>query len=80
MGRSRRHRRTRCCRHPRAADIAELTRPLTLLDAVRSARHADRTRSEIRAMLGFIKQAAQRKHANKISAQCGHRYPTQPVL
>ena len=53
--------------------IAELAERRTdidsaLLDAIRSARHADRSWSEIGAMLGVTKQAAQRKYANKISA------------
>ena len=39
-----------------------------LLDAIRDARHADRSWSEIGAMLGVSKQAAQRKYAAKISA------------
>jgi len=39
-----------------------------LLDAVRAARGADRSWSEIGAMLGVSKQAAQRKYAAKISA------------
>ena len=39
-----------------------------LLDAVREAREADRSWSEIGAMLGVSKQAAQRKYAPKISA------------
>ena len=39
-----------------------------LLDAVRDARKADRSWSEIGAMLGVTKQAAQRKYAAKISA------------
>jgi hypothetical protein len=39
-----------------------------LLDAVRDARNADRSWSEIGAMLGVSKQAAQRKYAAKISA------------
>jgi hypothetical protein len=40
-----------------------------LLDAIRDARNADRSWSEIGAMLGVSKQAAQRKYAAKISAQ-----------
>ena len=39
-----------------------------LLDAIRDARRADRSWSEIGAMLGVSKQAAQRKYAAKISA------------
>ena len=39
-----------------------------LLDAIRDARKADRSWSEIGAMLGVSKQAAQRKYAAKISA------------
>lgn len=39
-----------------------------LLDAIRNARQADRSWSEIGAMLGVSKQAAQRKYAAKISA------------
>jgi hypothetical protein len=39
-----------------------------LLGAVRNARSADRSWSEIGAMLGVSKQAAQRKYAAKISA------------
>ncbi|HYN35119.1 MAG TPA: AsnC family protein [Ilumatobacteraceae bacterium] len=39
-----------------------------LLDAIRDARNADRSWSEIGAMLGVSKQAAQRKYAPKISA------------
>jgi hypothetical protein len=39
-----------------------------LLDAIRDARRADRSWSEIGAMLGVTKQAAQRKYAAKISA------------
>ncbi len=38
-----------------------------LLDAIRDAREADRSWSEIGAMLGVSKQAAQRKYAAKIS-------------
>lgn len=38
-----------------------------LLDAIRDARRADRSWSEIGAMLGVTKQAAQRKYAPKIS-------------
>ena len=41
---------------------------IALLDAVRDARRADRSWSEIGAMLGVSKQAAQRKYAAKISA------------
>ncbi len=52
------------------AELAERRSDIdtALLDAVRSARHADRSWSEIGAMLGVTKQAAQRKYANKISA------------
>ncbi len=39
-----------------------------LLGAIRGARNADRPWSEIGAMLGVSKQAAQRKYASKISA------------
>jgi hypothetical protein len=39
-----------------------------LLEAIRSARKADRPWSEIGAMLGVSKQAAQRKYATKASA------------
>ena len=39
-----------------------------LLGAIRDARDADRSWSEIGAMLGVSKQAAQRKYASKISA------------
>jgi hypothetical protein len=39
-----------------------------LLDAIRDARRADRSWSEIGAMLGVSKQAAQRKYAGKLSA------------
>ena len=39
-----------------------------LLDAIRDARNTDRSWSEIGAMLGVSKQAAQRKYAAKISA------------
>lgn len=39
-----------------------------LTDAVRSARRAHRSWTEIGAMLGVSKQAAQRKYASKISA------------
>ena len=39
-----------------------------LLDAIRDARKADRCWSEIGAMLGVSKQAAQRKYAAKVSA------------
>ena len=39
-----------------------------LLDAIRDARRADRSWSEIGAMLGVSKQAAQRKYSGKISA------------
>ncbi len=54
-------------------EIAELAERRTevdaaLLDAVRSARRADHSWSEIGAMLGVSKQAAQRKYADKTSA------------
>jgi hypothetical protein len=39
-----------------------------LLDAIRDARDANRSWSEIGAMLGVSKQAAQRKYAAKLSA------------
>jgi hypothetical protein len=39
-----------------------------LLDAICDARNADRSWSEIGAMLGVSKHAAQRKYAAKISA------------
>ena len=39
-----------------------------LTDAVRSARHAHRSWSEIGTMLGVSKQAAQRKYGPKVSA------------
>lgn len=39
-----------------------------LLDAIRAARDADRSWSEIGTMLGVSKQAAQRKYAAKLSA------------
>ena len=53
--------------------IAELVAPrgdvdTALLGAIRDARDADRSWSEIGAMLGVSKQAAQRKYASKISA------------
>jgi predicted ATP-dependent protease len=38
-----------------------------LLDAIRDARNANRSWSEIGAMLGVSKQAAQRKYAAKVS-------------
>ena len=41
---------------------------MALLDAIRDARNADRSWSEIGAMLGVSKQAAQRKYAAKVSA------------
>jgi len=52
------------------AELAETRNGLDaqLTDAVRSARHADRSWSEIGAMLGVSKQAAQRKYGPKISA------------
>ncbi|HBX08340.1 MULTISPECIES: AsnC family transcriptional regulator [Candidatus Neomicrothrix] len=39
-----------------------------LLDAIRNAREADRSWSEIGAMLGVSKQAAQRKYAAKLAS------------
>lgn len=39
-----------------------------LTEAVRSARRANRSWSEIGAMLGVSKQAAQRKYASRVSA------------
>lgn len=39
-----------------------------LIDAVRSAREAHRSWSEIGAMLGVSKQAAQRKYSKQLSA------------
>ena len=39
-----------------------------LIDAIRSAREADRSWSEIGAMLGVSKQAAQRKYSKQVSA------------
>lgn len=39
-----------------------------LIDAVRSARQAHRSWSEIGTMLGVSKQAAQRKYGSKVSA------------
>ena len=53
--------------------IAELVKQrddvdTALLVAIRDARNADRSWSEIGAMLGVSKQAAQRKYAAKISA------------
>ena len=39
-----------------------------LTEAVRSARQADRSWSEIGTMLGVSKQAAQRKYGSKVSA------------
>ena len=41
---------------------------IALVDAVRTARGAHRSWSEIGAMLGVSKQAAQRKYARKVSA------------
>lgn len=53
-------------------DIAELVEQrdsvdTALLDAIRDARKADRSWSEIGAMLGVSKEAAQRKYAPKLS-------------
>ena len=53
--------------------IAELTEQrdvvdAALVEAVRSARSADRSWSEIGAMLGVSKQAAQRKYSKLVSA------------
>ena len=52
------------------AELAEQRNDIdtALLDAIRDARNADRSWSEIGAMLGVSKQAAQRKYAGKISA------------
>jgi len=52
------------------AELAETRDELAehLTDAVRSARQARRSWSEIGAMLGVSKQAAQRKYGPKISA------------
>jgi AsnC-type helix-turn-helix domain len=41
---------------------------VALLEAIRSARQADRSWSEIGAMLGVSKQAAQRKYATRATA------------
>jgi AsnC-type helix-turn-helix domain len=41
---------------------------VALLEAIRSARKADRSWSEIGAMLGVSKQAAQRKYATRATA------------
>lgn len=51
------------------AELAERRNELdeALLEAVRSARHADRSWSEIGAMLGVSKQAAQRKYAKLVA-------------
>jgi len=51
------------------AELAERRRELdaALVEAIRSARRADRSWSEIGAMLGVSKQAAQRKYA-KVTA------------
>lgn len=46
-----------------------------LLDAIRNARRAERSWSEIGAMLGVSKQAAQRKYAGRDGG--GHRVRTQ---
>ena len=47
------------------AELAERRGELdvALIEAIRSARHADRSWSEIGAMLGVSKQAAQRKYS-----------------
>ena len=52
------------------AELAEQRNDIdtALLGAIRDARNADRSWSEIGAMLGVSKQAAQRKYAAKISA------------
>ena len=52
------------------AELAERRQEVdtALVDAVRSARDAHRSWSEIGAMLGVSKQAAQRKYASKLSA------------
>ncbi len=52
------------------AELAEQRSQLddALVEAVRSARQAHRSWSEIGAMLGVSKQAAQRKYADKLSA------------
>ncbi len=52
------------------AELAETRNAVEeqLTDAVRSARHAHRTWSEIATMLGVSKQAAQRKYGPKIPA------------
>ncbi|MCP4961423.1 MAG: hypothetical protein GY925_19430 [Actinomycetia bacterium] len=44
-----------------------------LTDAVRSARAERRSWSQIGAMLGVSKQAAQRKYGSKLSARAGQR-------
>jgi len=44
-----------------------------LVEAIRSARAADRSWSEIGMMLGVSKQAAQRKYARTLSAEPGRR-------
>ena len=50
------------------AELAEQRSELdqSLIEAVRSARQAHRSWSEIGAMLGVSKQAAQRKYADKL--------------
>jgi len=52
------------------ADLADQRADVeaALTDAVRSARQADRSWSEIGMMLGVSKQAAQRKYAKRASA------------
>ncbi len=52
------------------AELAEMLHGVDekLIDAVRSARHARRSWSEIGTMLGVSKQAAQRKYGPKVSA------------
>jgi AsnC-type helix-turn-helix domain len=54
----------------RIAELAEQRDEVdaALIDAIRSAREADRSWSEIGAMLGVSKQAAQRKYSRQLSA------------
>jgi hypothetical protein len=59
--------------HAACRTIAELVKQrddvdTVLLNAIRGAREANRSWSEIGAMLGVSKQAAQRKYATKLSA------------